>query len=867
MKKMKRMRAGGGGASRRLLPAVIIAAVMVLAAAAVLAPDTETDAAPGDYVDYYGNLPPFPAGITNLGAPGHFGGVAPNYELDGGRYYVSAALVDLGPNSTLTIKGAEVTLIIGAGCELKVDLGVTVSATTSFYLYTEDPGVWGIGKLTVTGGNGVTLLCDWNYPFKNTAYINATQATSSGVRYAGGGVGYAEILNGATGIIEGGANGIHVRDTDLSNLGEITGGEIGFKADVFSYVDNYDGGLIFGQVYGITSSDEINVSNYEGGAIKAGAGGVCGIYSVDYGVVYNEGLISGPTGIYLGYFEDTGIRNMETGTIEGFDGDGIVVNDGLYFDIVNNGGYIYGSEIGIVIYEYGTIYNWISPSGVVGVIESGMFDGIYLDAGGAVFNEGEITSGGLTGYCAIRADDISCIVENYGQISGPTGIHAEYMRGGDAINNYETGTIEGFDGDGISVQDGDVGGIEIYNNGGFIWGSSAGIYLGAPGNIYNNVVLGVTGIIGGSDGLFLDAGGMIYNEGEITGINSQTAYTDLTQLGLISGSVWLCTTTSNNVVFGAGSVINSDLIVGGAGSTLFFVKGLGDTSAPTVYATVNGPVALGIATVSVEDIQDLPAGYSGAKVILIDAVGISGAPSNNTISLLAPVITLDLLVENDQQLIAWKLSVPIVVPPLTDYKITASADSGSTISPAGISTVSGGSNKTFTFSAKPGYIISEVKIDNAFSLTQAEVNSGTYTFTNVTADHTIVVKSIAGTASNITLTVIVKEGNGYAEYNTGSGFVKYTGPIALTAGTNVQLRAVADDGFLFDKWETPSVETNSAIAINNIQSSKSVNLYFASEDSGNPSSSNLVLYVGVFILILLVIFVVFFLWKRSKNKG
>jgi len=66
------------------------------------------------------------------------------------------------------------------------------------------------------------------------------------------------------------------------------------------------------------------------------------------------------------------------------------------------------------------------------------------------------------------------------------------------------------------------------------------------------------------------------------------------------------------------------------------------------------------------------------------------------------------------------------------FTISASSRRGGSISPAGIATLSTGGSKTFTITPNSGYIVSAVQVDGA--------NIGavsTYTFTNVTANHTI----------------------------------------------------------------------------------------------------------------------------------
>jgi uncharacterized repeat protein (TIGR02543 family) len=66
------------------------------------------------------------------------------------------------------------------------------------------------------------------------------------------------------------------------------------------------------------------------------------------------------------------------------------------------------------------------------------------------------------------------------------------------------------------------------------------------------------------------------------------------------------------------------------------------------------------------------------------------------------------------------------------YTITASATAGGNISPAGTVNVTRGSNQTFAISRYPGYTLADVKVDG---VSVGKVTS--YTFSNVTANHTI----------------------------------------------------------------------------------------------------------------------------------
>ncbi|MBP9019864.1 MAG: copper amine oxidase N-terminal domain-containing protein [Bacteroidales bacterium] len=80
------------------------------------------------------------------------------------------------------------------------------------------------------------------------------------------------------------------------------------------------------------------------------------------------------------------------------------------------------------------------------------------------------------------------------------------------------------------------------------------------------------------------------------------------------------------------------------------------------------------------------------------------------------------------------------------YTIIASTGSGGTISPSGTISVNYGDSKTFTITPDNGYKIKDVKVDGA---SQGSITS--YTFTNITSDHTI----SATFEKEITQTVII----------------------------------------------------------------------------------------------------------------
>ena len=111
------------------------------------------------------------------------------------------------------------------------------------------------------------------------------------------------------------------------------------------------------------------------------------------------------------------------------------------------------------------------------------------------------------------------------------------------------------------------------------------------------------------------------------------------------------------------------------------------------------------------------------------------------------------------------------------FTITATAGTGGTISPAGAVTVNSGANQTFTITPNSGYQISEITVDGT---SVGAVPS--YTFSNVTANHTI---SAAFTA--ITYTITATAGSG--------GAISPTGAVAVNSGANQTFTITPNSGY------------------------------------------------------------------------
>ena len=112
---------------------------------------------------------------------------------------------------------------------------------------------------------------------------------------------------------------------------------------------------------------------------------------------------------------------------------------------------------------------------------------------------------------------------------------------------------------------------------------------------------------------------------------------------------------------------------------------------------------------------------------------------------------------------------------LVTYTITGSAGAGGSISPSGILTLNHGTNQTYNITSNAGYRISDVIVDN---------NSigavSTYTFNNVTSNHTI-----SATFSIINYTITGSAGTGGTINPQGAVIVNYGTNRTFTITTNI----------------------------------------------------------------------------------
>jgi len=125
------------------------------------------------------------------------------------------------------------------------------------------------------------------------------------------------------------------------------------------------------------------------------------------------------------------------------------------------------------------------------------------------------------------------------------------------------------------------------------------------------------------------------------------------------------------------------------------------------------------------------------------------------------------------------LTVP-GVPPET-FTITATAGAGGSISPPGAVVVNSGADQEFTITPDLGYVVEDVLVDGG---SVGAVTS--YTFTNVTADHTIDASFVLGEPPE-TFTITATAGAG--------GAIEPSGEVVVNSGASQAFTITPDTGY------------------------------------------------------------------------
>ena len=622
-----------------------------------------------------------------------------------------------------------------------------------------------VGNISNTTGSGVATTSSSTFNMSGDAVISGN--TTIGI---GGGV---SVWDGSTFNMSGGTISdnkvLRFNDKDINS---------GIAAGVyvcFSSIFNMSGGTISGNVAsyfgGAVTNFSDSIFNMSGGTISDNNGNIYGggVHNERASLVMTGGEISGNTARYGG-----GVFNFlieATFTMNG----GVIANN-----TADNGAGVFNSR-------YSTF----------------------------IFSKGEITGNKAAFYGGGLCDNLATIIIDGGVISGNT------ARSGAGVYNYNnssftmkggeiTGNTAAFYGGGVHNGDGATftmdGGAVSKNTsngiGGGIYGSNGTLSING-GTIISNVAKGANSDKGSGGGIFTEnfstltvKDGVIFSGNKaptmrIFDIGSSadidgSKVSDLREYEMnIGKNVKLDAFLDRGQ--NAPAYNNYDINYPGDVKMLYIdIKPNGGGTVTVSYDTGDATIHK---TITADGYIEIPAA--------VGSIALSAVPNNGYE--FSQFITDDKSI-TDPDNVPMPGNMTIIaeflhlsVPGHHDYYITASADSGSTITPSGTQKVPYGENKTFKFSAKPGYKITAVYVDDR-EILYAALASGEYTFRHVESNHTIrVVSEAGGGGGGDDETGTGDDGTGSDEIGSGNWAVLnlicailavFAGIVALIAGRN-----------------------------------------------------------------------------------
>lgn len=182
------------------------------------------------------------------------------------------------------------------------------------------------------------------------------------------------------------------------------------------------------------------------------------------------------------------------------------------------------------------------------------------------------------------------------------------------------------------------------------------------------------------------------------------------------------------------------------------------------------------------------------------------------------------------------------------FTITASAGFGGWISPSS-ATVSQGGSKTFNITTFSGYTISNVIVDGA------SVGSvSTYTFTNVTRDHTISVEFLT---QHYTITV-----NAYYGGSISPGI-----SMSAYSGAYMTFKITAWDGYEIDNVIVDGVSMGgiSTYTFNNVTSNHTISATFYETAEDNAINFGL-LFAAILAFLVLLFMIIMYMMSMNTKK-
>jgi hypothetical protein len=155
-------------------------------------------------------------------------------------------------------------------------------------------------------------------------------------------------------------------------------------------------------------------------------------------------------------------------------------------------------------------------------------------------------------------------------------------------------------------------------------------------------------------------------------------------------------------------------------------------------------------------------------------------------------------------------TISVSFAPIT-FTITASSGSNGTVSPSGAVTVSYGASQAFSFTPATGYKVSSILVDGT-----AVTTASSYSFSNVTANHTISVSF-----AQATFTITASAGSNGTISPSGAVTVNYgaSQAFSFTPATGYKVSSILVDG--------TAVTTGSSYSFSNVTSNHTISVSFA----------------------------------------
>jgi uncharacterized repeat protein (TIGR02543 family) len=164
---------------------------------------------------------------------------------------------------------------------------------------------------------------------------------------------------------------------------------------------------------------------------------------------------------------------------------------------------------------------------------------------------------------------------------------------------------------------------------------------------------------------------------------------------------------------------------------------------------------------------------------------------------------------------------------IKQYTILVSAGANGSMLPSFDQTVTHGSDQTFFFTPDTGYEINQVLVDGVNN--PAAISTGSYTFSNVTANHTI---AVTFKLKQYTITA-----------SAGTGVSAATGSNTYNYGTSATVNCTVQTGYTFDGWYEGSTKVSSSpsysftvTAARTLQARATQNTYTITVSAGNNGS-------------------------------